>query len=73
MVSNITSELGNSSAVVETIAGMELQGTICEEECEFAKILGEELELYNLALQVSSELLTHLLRVIALDHRRIDT
>lgn len=73
VVSNITSKFGNAGTVMESIASMELQRTICKEKGKFAEIVRQELELYNLTLQMSSELLTHLLRIIAFDHRRIDT
>ena len=73
MIGNITSKLGNAGTVVESITGMELQCTICKEESKFAEIIGQELKLNNLAFQMSSELLTHLLCIVAFDHRRINT
>ena len=73
MICNITTKLGYTSAVVETITGMELQRTIRHQKGKFTKVFGQELKLDNFTLQVSSKLLTHLLSIVALHHWRINT
>ena len=72
MISNITSKLWNAGTIVESITSMELQCTICKKESKFAEIIGQKLELNNLAFQMSSELLTHLLCIVAFDHGGIN-
>lgn len=50
VVGHVAAELGNARSVVEAIAGMELQRSVCKEKGEFAEIVRQELELHDLAV-----------------------
>lgn len=49
MVGDIATELGDAGAIMEPIARMKLQSAVRQQEGKFAKAVGEELELDNLA------------------------
>lgn len=68
MIGDVAPKLGNTRSVVEAVSRVEFQGSVGEKERELAEIVGQELELHNLTVQVASELLAHLLRFVALDH-----